>query len=219
MQKFGLNHENIVINSCLAGKHFKVNYEKREAIRQQLNLGRDDVLLVFSSGGLAQWQDNNALKAFTRNGIKLLNLSKREIHNENVINKFVDYYDIPDYLNAADIAVLWRAESVVNKVASPVKFSEYLCCGLPVITNDSIDLIKELIEKNDVGLILNTLDQFNEEIVTRALRINRDHVNQIGQKVFGFETILRQYESLYNQFFEDTEKQTETYNGVYEETF
>ena len=219
VEKFGLNPENIVINSCLAGKHFKINYEKREEVRQQLNLENDDVLLVFSSGGIAQWQDNEVLKAFIRNGIKLLNLSKREIKHDKVINKFVDYYDIPDYLNAADIAVLWRGESVVNKVASPVKISEYLCCGLPVITNDSIDLVKEVIEENDVGLILNTIDQFNEEIIARVLKINREHINQIGQRVFGFETILNQYESLYNQFFEDTQKQIETYNGVYEEIF
>ncbi len=219
VDKFGLNPENIVINSCLAGRHFTINYEKREEVRQRLNLGKDDVLLVFSSGGIARWQDNNVLKAFTRNGIKLLNLSKREIHHDKVFNKFVDYYDIPDYLNAADIAVLWRGESIVNKVASPVKFSEYLCCGLPVITNDSIDLVKEVIEGNDIGLILNTIDQFNEDTVAKVSKINRDHINQIGQKVFGFETILRQYESLYNQLFEDTEKQTEAYNGVYEETF
>ena len=219
VEKFGLNAENIVINSCLAGKHFNINYKKREEVRQRLNLEEDDVLLVFSSGGVARWQDNNVLKSFIRNRIKLLNLSKIEIHQDKVINKFVDYYDIPDYLNAADIAVLWRGESVVNKVASPVKFSEYLCCGLPVITNDSIELVKEVIEENDVGLILNTIDQFNEKTVAKVSKINRDHVNRIGQKVFGFETILRQYESLYNQFFQVTEKQTEAYDGVYEETF
>ncbi len=219
VQKFGLNTENIVINSCLAGKHFKINYERREEVRHRLGLEKDDVLLVFSSGGIAQWQDNEILKAFTRNGIKLLNLSKREIQHENVINKFVDYYEIPDYLNAADIAVLWRGESVVNKVASPVKFSEYLSCGLPVVTNDSIDLVKDVVEENEVGLILDTIDQFNEEIVAQALKINREHINQIGQRVFGIETILRQYEFLYNQFFENKEKQTEIYNGIYEETF
>ena len=82
-----------------------------------------------------------------------------------------------------------------------------------------LDVHWEVIEGNNVGFILNTIDQFNEEVVTQALRINREYINQLGAKVFGFETILRQYESLYNQFFKDTEKQTETYNGVYEETF
>ena len=56
-----------------------------------------------------------------------MNKSKKELHHKNVINKFVDYYEIPNYLNAADIAVIWRENSIVNKVASPVKFSEYIC--------------------------------------------------------------------------------------------
>ena len=60
---------------------------------------------------------------------------------------------MPKYLNAADAAIIWRDKSIVNKVASPVKFSEYVCCGLPVIANKTVDMINNYILKNDCGLL------------------------------------------------------------------
>jgi len=52
--------------------------------------------------------------------------------------------EMPLYLNSADAAIIWRDKSIVNKVASPVKFSEFICCGLPIIANYSVDMIGEL---------------------------------------------------------------------------
>jgi len=48
----------------------------------------------------------------------------------------VPYEEVTKYLNAVDFAVVWRDNNIVNKVASPVKFSEYVCTGLPVIANN-----------------------------------------------------------------------------------
>ncbi len=199
-KNFGLKQDNIFVTSCLAGNHFKFDLSKREKIRRELNLEEKDILLVFSSGGLAKWQNAEVLKYFAEKGIKILNLSKNELRYNNIINKFVDYYEIPDYLNAADAALLWRDKSIVNKVASPVKFSEYLCCGLPVITNDSVDLVKDLIVEKNTGVILNDIEEFNEDTICKAVKTDRKFISQTGQNKFGIETILNKYQLLYNKF-------------------
>jgi len=50
-------------------------------------------------------------------GFKVLNLSKKEILHNNIINRFIGYSEMPEYLNAADCAIIWRDKSVVKKVA------------------------------------------------------------------------------------------------------
>ena len=198
IEKFGIEREKISVTSCLAGKEFKFDLEKRHAARKELNLNPNDKLLVFTSGGTADWQNNEALKYFMIDNVKLLNLSKRKIDYPNVINMFVKYDQIPNYLNAADIALIWREENIVNKVASPVKFSEYLCCGLPVITNSNIDLITDNIRTNNTGKILNSISEFNIEVVNSLLKYNRDEISSVGIKYFGINSIVQSYLSIYN---------------------
>ena len=109
--------------------------------------------MYFPAGALANWQNTDVLNKLAEKGFKVLNLSKKNISHKNVINRFNSYNEMPYYLNAADVAIIWRDESVVNKVASPVKFSEFVCCGLPVISNRSVDMISEYITRNESGLL------------------------------------------------------------------
>ena len=171
VNNYKIDPVNIRITPSLAGPNFLFDQLQRTKFRNELNLSNDDILVVFSSGGTANWQNNDILKILAEKGLKVLNLSKKKIEHKNVINKFVSYSEVPFYLNAADVAIIWRDKSIVNKVASPVKFSEYVCCGLPVIANESVDMIKDYIKKNSCGLLINSLDdiryKFPESIKTK----------------------------------------------------
>ena len=142
-----VNKELISVIPCPAGIEFNVNKEKRSEIRKSLNISEEEILFLFSSGGTGGWQNINTLEVMAVNGWKVLNLSKAHIDNSNVINRFVPYKEVPYYLSAADVAVISREESIVNKVASPVKFSEYVCSGLPVIATPSVDSINSFIRE------------------------------------------------------------------------
>jgi glycosyltransferase involved in cell wall biosynthesis len=62
--------------------------------------------------------------------------------------------EVPDYLATADCGFLLRASSTVNRVASPVKFGEYLASGTPVIMSDGIGDYSELARRENVGVVL-----------------------------------------------------------------
>lgn len=62
---------------------------------------------------------------------------------------------VPRYLMASDVAVLLREPSLVNWVASPVKFAEYLASGLPVIISAELGDYSELTRSHRVGVVLN----------------------------------------------------------------
>ena len=195
-----IKSENILITPCLAGKNFKFNTERRMAIRNDLKLNQNDILIIFSSGGYENWQNNDILKILAKKGMKTLNLSKKEILINNVINRFVDYSQVPLYLNAADIGIIWRDKSIVNTVASPVKFSEYVCCGLPVITNDSVYMISNYIKESSYGLILENLNELDQDKLKLLLSLNREEIATNGLNWLGIEKISQKYLEIYSSF-------------------
>ncbi|MCB0459711.1 MAG: glycosyltransferase [Flavobacteriaceae bacterium] len=199
MNKLGVDL-NIYVNSCLANQSFKFNPDDRINIRDELNISTTDNLLVLSTGGDSPWQNTaKTINFLTDRNFKVLNLSKTVIEHENVITRFVPYNEVSKYLSAADAAIIWREISVTNKVASPVKFSEYMCCGLPVITNKSIDLITNYINKNKSGVILEDIDEINEETLSNLKQLDRFIKSSEAIQVYGIETIANNYIKIYNK--------------------
>ena len=198
VDKYNIDPDNIYITPCLSGPEFQFDKLQRTKIRNELNLSSDDILVVFSSGGTANWQNTDILKTLAQKRLKVLNLSKRKITFKNIINKFVSYSEVPFYLNAADVAIIWRDKSIVNKVASPVKFSEYVCCGLPVITNDSVDMIKKYIVKNSSGLVLNNLNDIKIDSLMQLKQKDRKVISEAGLSSFGIDKIIKKYTQIYS---------------------
>lgn len=190
--------DRISITPCLAGPDFRYDESQREYIRKELNLKSEDSLIVFSTGGTANWQNNDMLILLAEKGFKVLNLSKKEINHKNIINRFVSYSEIPAYLNAADAAIIWRDKSIVNKVASPVKFSEYVCCGLPVIANNTVDMISEYLTEFDCGIIIDSLDSIAPVTLKNLSKKNRKMISGTGIVNFGIETVVESYFKIYS---------------------
>ncbi len=92
----------------------------------------------------------------------------------------------------------FRNESIVNKVASPVKFSEYVCCGLPVISNSAVDQIKEFILTEDWGLIFENLNDLSPEKLSFLKLKDRNSIAKKGREKFGIETIVDKYLNTYS---------------------
>jgi len=198
VNKYKVVSDKIVVTPSLSGSNFRFNPGQLSATRSELNVKVDEILIVFSSGSIANWQNNIALQILAEEGFKVLNLSKKEIQQKNVINKFVSYSEMPTYLNAADAAIIWRDKSIVNNVASPVKFSEYICCGLPVISNYSVDMIKEYVIINSCGLIINSLDDINLNDMVQLKQMDRKKISEAGILKFGIERIVQDYLRIYS---------------------
>ena len=148
------------------------------------------------------WQDNEVLKIIADKGIKILNLSTNIINHKNIINKFVEYDNMPLYLNAADIAILWSNKRIVTKVRSPVKFSEYICCGLPIIANNSVDMITKYIRESSFGILLEDLKDLDQKEINLLTSMNRQEIADKGVEWLGVENISQRYLNIYSSFNE-----------------
>ena len=67
--------------------------------------------------------------------------------------------EMPAYLAASDIGIVFLNQtSFTQAVASPIKFGEYLACGLPVIINPGIGDTARIIQEYRAGWVINPRD-------------------------------------------------------------
>jgi glycosyltransferase involved in cell wall biosynthesis len=143
------------------------NYNNKVLDREDLNISENSILVVFS-GSISKWHSYSKMisdftKILNKNPrVNLLFLSKLNSHIATIKNKFpervfvfwVDPKDVFSYLNIADYGYVVREDSITNQVSSPVKIAEYLSCGLKVLISKNIGDYSEMIEKNDLGYII-----------------------------------------------------------------
>jgi len=206
ISKYSYNGEKITIHPCAYSDFFQFNALKRKEIREKLNIARDDLVVVFSSGSQGKWQNSDLiLKHLAKiKSIKILNLSKNKINSENVLNFFVPIVEMPYYLSSADIAIIIREENMVNKVASPVKFSEYVACGLPVIANEGVAMIVNIINKHKIGIVVTSMESINERLLKETSKINRNHVIRVAKENFSIKNISNLYYDLYKELLDES---------------
>ncbi len=205
--EFGFKPSVIHLNPNIAGETFGFSLEQRIGIRKALQVKPSEIIVVCSTGGSAAWQKDSVVIDFLlSNGMIVLNLSKTVIDKPGVINKFVPFKEVPAILSAADLAVLWRDDNLVNRVASPSKFSEFCSNGLPVLHNSSVDLAAEYIDKYCYGQNVREMDEFelNDNYYISDMD-TRNKMSKIGFNIFSVYTIARSYYKLYNFIIENSD--------------
>jgi len=151
VKKFG-ERVNFSVTPCGADFRFKKSIVAKEHI---------DFCYV---GGLSKWQQfDEVCKTIKKlqqfplakfhiltNDISLANKKINEygINKYNLIVTSLGRDDIPSYLKNMDYGFVFRENTFINKTASPIKVSEYVCAGIiPVLTSGVGDFYDLLISK------------------------------------------------------------------------
>lgn len=168
-REYNFNSDKHVIIPCTLSKDFIFDFPPEYELKNyktEIGFNHDDIVMVYS-GSSAGWQSfslvENLMDAImSKNSkVKLLWLT----HDLNTQSEFVKKYkdriksnwlkpaDVRKYLLAADYGILFREDSDTNKVASPVKFAEYLSCGLNVVISEQLGDFSEFVRKYKCGLV------------------------------------------------------------------
>jgi len=151
-----------VIPCCLDVNKFKYDPILRKKVRQEMGIKSSDFVVLYS-GSLNEWQLPSRMmeifkiiRGIIKNSIFVM--LTRDLKNaqslfigsglkeKSFIISFKPYNIVSKYLLAGDIGLLIREDNDVNRVAFPVKFSEYIRCGVPVlssISSDVMDLVRD----------------------------------------------------------------------------
>lgn len=153
-ETFGYKSTEHVVIPCTLSRHFEFELPSEQdltELRRQIGFNPNDVLFVYA-GSSAGWQsfelvDHYMAQLMTENqNIKLVILSQHFDERYEVVKKFkarivvtwLRQEEVKNYLLAADYGILYREQSVTNQVASPVKFAEYINCGLKVLISEGL---------------------------------------------------------------------------------
>ncbi len=166
-EEYNFDSKDHVTIPCTLSSDFIFDFPSEQKIKEnkkELGYSENDIVLVYS-GSSAGWQsfelvDDLLLGIFKANAnVKLVMLTNNIDKNFKIFKQFgerikalwVKPDEVKKYLLAGDYGILFRENTITNKVASPVKFAEYLSGGLNIIISESIGDFSDFVEKYKCG--------------------------------------------------------------------
>jgi glycosyltransferase involved in cell wall biosynthesis len=159
-----------VIPCTASAALFTYDPQTRRQVRRRLGLD-DRLVLVYCGGLAAPWHVADRLvaafgdlhAAHPTSHLLLVTpdvdlarglTSELGIDGRDVTVVSASHPEVPSYLMAADVGLLFRRRDSVNAVASPTKLAEYLMTGLPVAVSEGIGDSDGLFSTNEFGALI-----------------------------------------------------------------
>jgi len=213
-----------VVPCCADLELFKFSGEDRQRRRKELGL-EDSRVLVYS-GSIGGWYLTAKMAALFAEIVKkrsawhflwLTNgpaelirklMTERGIDADQYTVKSAAPSDVPSYLSACDAGVAFYKPALSRLATSPVKVTEYLACGLPIVINSGIGDSDVLVTREGAGALVRDfseveyadaatiIDGFAEDVVQ-----TRKRTREVAERLFdvrqvGVERYARLYENV-----------------------
>ncbi len=162
-----------VVPCCANLQEFRFDQRDRDRRRAELNLANRLVLVYSGTIGSWYWtaemidffaelckKRSDALFLWLTNGDQSYIhdlMQRRQIPSNSYTIIAAPSSDVSSYLSAADLGIAFYKPGFSRFATSPVKVTEYLACGLPVIINSGIGDLDELIEFERIGSVIKDL--------------------------------------------------------------
>ena len=196
-----------------------------EALRRdaRAHLAVNDMPVVLYLGGASAWQQPHlivesfaALLAMLPEAVLLLVTNNPDEFQTLVSEQGIDpsryrimtvpHAEVASVASAADVGLLIREDTLINRVASPTKFGEYLTMGVPVVLTESVADFAALTRQEEVGIVVP--DDVSAEELARALteilavptevqRVRRERCRTVARAHLSFDSILPPYREIY----------------------
>jgi len=214
---FGYTDTKHVVVPCTMSHQFLQvlpTQEQRNRKRQAMDFKPNDVVLLYA-GSTAGWQSFSLMQNFLTQQfesnpcVKALFLSNESSELTTLKNSFPGKVfvrwckpeEVPEYMSVADYGILIRENTVTNQVAAPVKFAEYLACGLKVIISDCIGDYPVFVKQQHCGIIFSETEIYNLQSVEQN---ERETMYGLAMKYFNkkSEIIKEKYALLANEIMQ-----------------
>ncbi len=173
--------------------------------RKEIGLHEEDTVFVYS-GSIAGWQSFGLLFSFIEpilnksNANKLVFFSSpdleidklKKLFPQQVIQKNLPANKVSQYLLVGDYGLLIRERSDTNKVASPLKYAEYLASGLKVIISDELGDYTQLSVEKNWGILYTG---FNDTNIKPDLK-EKQNISEKSIRFFSKQNYKEQYSKL-----------------------
>lgn len=214
----------VVTRSSVDTARFRFDPAARVARRRELGVSGPLLLFV---GSIHHYQVFDEVVAFyaamkARNPAARLLILTSDVNTtlaalgrlgflEDALVRRVPHALVPEYMSAADLGVLLREDSLVNRVASPVKAAEYLACGLPLAVSVGVGDISALVADERLGAVVERLDRAAYDAaldrLDRLAREDRESLRarcrDAAQRLFSWDVCMDTFITTYRQLRPD----------------
>lgn len=130
---------------------------------------------------------------------------KRGLSFNDITIDEVEFEDMPEHIKLADIGIFFIKPVFSKKSSCPIKFAEYLACGLPVVINAGIGDTDKVVERNKLGVVIK---EFNKESYSASIirllelmkeRGSANRCRKIAEDIFSLDIGISRYFELYNK--------------------
>lgn len=163
---------------------------------------------VVYAGGTSGWQSFEKVVVLLRDlmhrqsNVEVLFLTQNHKAIDELISefpnrctrKFVAHHQVQTILQTCDYGILIRDEKVTNKVASPVKFAEYLNAGLSVLISEHVGDFSAFVKQHQCGMIIH--DSIPE--LQSLSEVDKKHNRTLCQQYFSKDSkeIIKAYQKV-----------------------
>lgn len=199
--KFNFQKESYVIGCLANSDFFYFDEELRNKTREKLGIKKDEKIFIYS-GSINYYQMFNKVVDVLNKFLdfKLIILTpdiekaKKYLLNFDESRYFllqVKFEEVNQYLNAADIGIIYREQNPLNMAASPTKFAEYAMSGLKILCSEGIGDLDILTAK-----IGNKIDE-NEISKYRYNKNERLKLAMKSKELLDKKNLLNVYKHIY----------------------
>lgn len=125
-----------------------------------------------------------------------------EIQSNEIIIQPAEHGEVPFWLAATDVAVALRQPGFSSLGASPTKLGEYLACGVPVVVNDGVGDVREIVEQLNAGAVLSSMSVCEiDDVVSRLddiLAIDSGELRERSRNIHDMPVALAKYRQVYD---------------------
>lgn len=132
--------------------------------------------------------------------LKILDTKYKKL-SKNIIIKNVNHSDVPNYLSISNFSLAFIKETYARCAMSPTKLAESLAMGVPVIYNDNIGDVTNIVKELNAGIILDYRNNSEiENFIKNYKKINYLYGEKLvnkSKKLFDISIANKKYLKIY----------------------
>ncbi|GAB3330184.1 hypothetical protein GCM10027429_07060 [Marivirga atlantica] len=213
--KKGIKSPIHVIPSCIDTNQYYFDQESRNQIRSELKIENDKIVIAYL-GKIGGMYMEDELFSFLKKCLEydsdkfhfflLTNYSNNLIENKldkfnlphnKIHSKYLKKEDVNKYLSAADIGFCGIRAIPSRRYSSPIKNGEYWACGLPVIIPEGISDDYIIIDKENIGVVFNKIEEISIREIEELLRLPRTKIRKIGLRERAISGYISKWEMIF----------------------
>ena len=137
-----------------------------------------------------------------RHEIILSAADKREIPRDRIIIVKGKRHEIPSLLSFSDYSLFFIKPAYSKISSSPTKHGEIMAMGIPVITNEGVGDVSDIVEKYHGGYVIPELTEKNYQQVAESIAVrhlfDKDEIRKGAEEFYSLEIAIKKYLLVYN---------------------